>query len=44
MSRLERWERAERLGDEPPLEIKQILETRQGVLDLDKSVLADKGV
>jgi DNA polymerase delta subunit 4 len=44
MSRLERWERADKLGDEPPVEIKEILETRQGVLDLHQSVLADKGV
>ncbi|UZJ54079.1 hypothetical protein CBS101457_003399 [Exobasidium rhododendri] len=44
MSRLERWERAEKLGDEPPSEIKEILETKQGVLELHQSVLADKGV
>jgi hypothetical protein len=44
MSRLERWERAEKLGDEPPMEIKEILETREGVLELHQSVLADKGV
>jgi DNA polymerase delta subunit 4 len=44
MSRMERWERAEKLGDEPPYEIKEILETKQGVLDLQQSVLADKGV
>lgn len=44
MSRLERWERAEKLGDEPPLEIKEILGTKQGILQLHQSVLADKGV
>jgi DNA polymerase delta subunit 4 len=44
MTRIERWERAEKLGDEPPHEIKEILETKQGVLDLQQSVLADKGV
>lgn len=41
---MERWQRAEKLGDEPPWEIKEILETKQGVLDLKESVLADKGV
>lgn len=44
MSRHERWQRAEKLGDEPPIEIKEILETREGVLDLRFSVLHDKGV
>ncbi|PWN31286.1 uncharacterized protein FA14DRAFT_128414 [Meira miltonrushii] len=44
MTRLERWERAEKLGDEPPSEIREILETKEGILDLKYSVLHDKGV
>lgn len=44
MTRLERWQRADKLGDEPPPEIKAILESREGVLDLKHSVLHDKGV
>jgi DNA polymerase delta subunit 4 len=44
MTRLERWRRAEKLGDEPPPEIKDILETREGVLQHKFSVLHNKGV
>lgn len=44
MTRLERWQRAKSLGDEPPEEVRKILETRQGVLDLKHSVLHDKSV
>ena len=44
MTRLERWERADKLGDEPPIEIREILETKEGILDLKYSVLHDKGV
>jgi len=35
MTRLERWTRAKEMGLEPPMEIKEILETKQGV-ELDE--------
>lgn len=39
LTRMERWQRARDIGDEPPEEIAEILETREGVLDLRLSVL-----
>lgn len=39
MTRLERWNRARDLGEVPPVEIAEILQTRQGVLDLRLSIL-----
>jgi len=39
ISRLERWERAEALGLNPPVEVKDILTTRQGMEQLSQSVL-----
>ena len=44
LTRLERWTRAQNLGDEPPLEIKCILETKQGRLNMRESRLAGMGV
>ncbi|KAF9269254.1 hypothetical protein L218DRAFT_1072873 [Marasmius fiardii PR-910] len=35
LTRLERWERAEALGLKPPVEIRDILLTRQGIEDTD---------
>jgi DNA polymerase delta subunit 4 len=37
MSRLERWMRAERLGKNPPKEVKEILESKQGTTDPELS-------
>lgn len=34
MTRLERWTRAKEMGLEPPMEIKEILETKQGAEDV----------
>ncbi|PKI83349.1 hypothetical protein MVES1_002506 [Malassezia vespertilionis] len=39
LTRLERWKRAEELGEEPPSELAVILNTRQGVLDLRYSIV-----
>jgi len=39
LTRMERWQRAKDIGDEPPEEIAEILETREGILDLRLSVL-----
>lgn len=39
MTRLERWERAREIGEEPPAEIAEILNTRQGILDFRWSIL-----
>lgn len=39
MTRLERWERAHDIGEEPPVEIAEILNTRQGILDFRWSIL-----
>lgn len=39
MTRLERWERARDIGEEPPAEIADILKTRQGILDFRWSIL-----
>ncbi|GLB41637.1 putative DNA polymerase delta, subunit 4 [Lyophyllum shimeji] len=39
ISRLERWERAAALGLNPPVEVKDILTTRQGMEQLSQSVL-----
>ena len=39
MTRLERWERARDIGADPPDEIADILNTRQGILDLRWSIL-----
>lgn len=46
LTRLERWERARNLGDEPPHEIAEILRTKQGMLmpELRESVLTGMGV
>lgn len=39
LTRLERWDRAKALGHDPPDEIRDILSTRQGVLDWQYSIL-----
>jgi DNA polymerase delta, subunit 4 len=39
LTRLERWHRAKDLGECPPEEICEILNTREGVLDLRLSIL-----
>lgn len=46
LTRLERWERARNLGDDPPHEIREILQTKQGTLlpEYRECVLAGLGV
>ncbi|PWN39878.1 hypothetical protein IE81DRAFT_326097 [Ceraceosorus guamensis] len=46
MTRLQRWQRAHNLGDEPPEEIRHMLSTKEGVLwpELREPVLAGMGV
>lgn len=39
MTRLERWERARDIGADPPAEIAEILNTKQGILDFRWSIL-----
>lgn len=39
LSRMERWQRAKDMGEEPPQEIAEILNTREGILDYRTSVL-----
>lgn len=39
MTRLERWQRAHDIGEEPPVELREILQTREGILDLRLSIL-----
>ncbi|WFD22312.1 hypothetical protein MEQU1_000980 [Malassezia equina] len=39
MTRLERWHRAQEIGENPPEPVRDILETREGVLALRLSVL-----
>ncbi|WFD32249.1 hypothetical protein MSPP1_003293 [Malassezia sp. CBS 17886] len=39
LRRLERWERAKDIGEDPPEAIAEILRTREGVLDLRTSIL-----
>lgn len=39
MGRLERWQRAYELGLDPPEAIRLMLESKQGQMDLNRSVL-----
>ncbi|KOS15600.1 dna polymerase delta subunit 4 [Malassezia pachydermatis] len=39
MTRLERWQRAKDIGEDPPDELREILLTREGILDFQYSVL-----
>ncbi|SHO76829.1 Uncharacterized protein MSYG_1168 [Malassezia sympodialis ATCC 42132] len=39
LTRLERWHRAQEIGESPPEPVRDILETREGVLDLRLSIL-----
>jgi len=39
LTRLERWHRAQEIGENPPEPVRDILETREGVLDLRLSIL-----
>lgn len=41
MSRLDRWKRAEELGMDPPEGVRRMLDTKQGRLGLNRSVLAE---
>ncbi|PWN52455.1 hypothetical protein IE53DRAFT_385101 [Violaceomyces palustris] len=44
MTRLERWERAHELGENPPREIYEILTTKQGILDHEECVFKEHGL
>ena len=39
LTRLERWERANDIGNDPPNEVREILLSREGVLDWSSSIL-----
>lgn len=39
LTRLERWHRAQEIGENPPELVRDILETREGVLDQRLSIL-----
>lgn len=39
MTRLERWQRAKDIGEDPPDEVREILLSREGVLDYQHSIL-----
>ena len=38
LTRLERWERAKDIGNDPPNEVREILLSREGVLDWSSTV------
>ncbi|KDN52440.1 hypothetical protein K437DRAFT_254216 [Tilletiaria anomala UBC 951] len=44
MTRLQRWHRAKALGDDPPEEVRAILETKQGMLELGDHVFVGTGI
>ncbi|EPQ26245.1 uncharacterized protein PFL1_06180 [Pseudozyma flocculosa PF-1] len=44
LTRLERWERAEELGEHPPREVYDILTTKQGTLDYRDCVFKEHGL
>lgn len=44
MTRLERWHRAKALGDEPPEEVRHILETKQGREEFALPIFAGTGI